>query len=250
MSLSEQEAYVDSLSEEVKNSLIWYTEHNYKDFNRSLRSGKILTGEFLDHLHNIDFAFNGVPPFEKSIVVYRGVTHTSQIVSDKSFMSTTTSYNVAAGFSECCIMKITISAGSKILPLYYISSQEDELEILLNRDQLLVITHKNTDKNNKEIFHVNYLPYTSTIVDTEKVVEIEKKIDTSAYEKIADSIVELLSDPDELEMLNIEEGDEDLKKQIAIYYRKYVSNLKNVVLPTSIPESLLSSITSRIIKSV
>ena len=70
--MKKQINYVNSLSDEYKNVLKWYTSDNgYRNLNYALRKSnkKILNKEFKDNLDLIDNIFLRAPKLEKSIVV-------------------------------------------------------------------------------------------------------------------------------------------------------------------------------------
>lgn len=243
--LSKYIKYVTNLSPSIKNSIKWYTEHNYKKFNKMLREDIMLDSEMLSHLHNLDEAFSDAPVLDFPITVFRGIKKESESIADKSFMSTTIDFDIATGFSECCIMEITIAAGNKILPLWDISDQYDEFEILLNRNQILTITHEKKDL--KKTFYATFLPDTTKIIhdETPSVKTIEEKFnDDKVHINIANSIIELLSDPDERELIDLDINDtEQLTSEIVSQYKMYASRLHT---GTTIPNGILNMILSKI----
>lgn len=170
--LKEQEKYVQDLEHDLKASLNWYTGVNFDQFNSYIRSGYNLTTIQREHLENIDKAFNNVPVLEDALTVYKGKS-SETVYSDKSFISTSTSIMGASRFSgrSCCILQITVSPGSRVLPLRTISEIPDEEEVLLDRNGHLVVTGSTVDRtnfSNMKIIFVTYSPYESKVVHDEK----------------------------------------------------------------------------------
>jgi hypothetical protein len=113
-------------------------------------------------IESISRIINDAPHVTKPFCVYRG-THENVLKSVetdtmifKSFLSTSLSPNVSLGFTNeigldskslsflnCCLNKITILPGTKCLFVSPLSISGGELEILLNRDQLITINKKN-----------------------------------------------------------------------------------------------------------
>lgn len=244
--------YVNRLSHQIKNSISWYTQHNYKKFNKILREQGDLDSEMLSHLYNIDLAFENAPVLDFPITVFRGIKNSNEAIADKSFMSTSIDYNVADGFSECCIIDITVAAGNKILPLWDISDQYDEFEILLNRNQILTITHERILL--KKIFYSTFLPSTSKIIESNstpniKTIESANEKESELKEKIikiSDNIIDILSDPDELELLDLDiHNKESLTEEIKSQYKIYSDRYK---IDNNIPDEILIKILNLIHK--
>lgn len=81
-------------------------------------------------LDTLDELFENVPPIDQTQIVYRGISTYFPLESIKSFISTSLSFDVATSFSGkyCCLLYITLSPGSKILPLKelsYLPSEEE-----------------------------------------------------------------------------------------------------------------------------
>jgi hypothetical protein len=77
----------------------------------------------------------GLPPLEKDIILYRGINDPTYI-NQNSYISTSLTLNGALNFkyNNCCILKIYIPSGTKIIPLYSIFKdcdfgQLDEKEV-------------------------------------------------------------------------------------------------------------------------
>jgi hypothetical protein len=185
--VAEQRGYVLSLSQNIKQSLSWYTSEEYEEFNRNIRMGKSLSEDQRLNIENIDLAFNSVPPLKHPIIVYKG-TKTDTIYSDKSFVSTTLVYHQTRQFRgiECCVLKITVSPGSKVLPVRDLSVNSAEEEVILNRDGIMMVTGSEINKDNMKILYATYSPGNSEIVHNEKQIDsAEVKFDPNlAIERI------------------------------------------------------------------
>lgn len=170
---SEQIKFIDSLPESIKNSLEWYTdEYNYKKFNNMLRTDEKLDEDQKTHLENINLAFLGVPSLTESIIVYRGIKGfeiaDEKLFQDKAYVSTSLNPELIKRIyvkpnRECCLLQITISAGTKVLPLHTIS-QFNEQEVLLNRNGTYIITFSNIIDNYK-VLYITYVPEHSVVID-------------------------------------------------------------------------------------
>ena len=209
----EQINYVKNLDSDIKDSLKWYTGDNYTDFNRRLRYGKELTDEQYIHFVNINFAFENVPPLETTITVYKGIIG-KNVFSDKAFISTSKYYDNTLKFAEtynnCCVMEITVSKGSKILPLQILTQYKDEKEILLDRNGTLISTGQYIKKvKGDPDMNVLYCTYSKGIeISSEKDLkiaikefkndEIEAEIIKRFFENVDDDELELYETENEL----------------------------------------------------
>jgi len=115
---------------------------------------------------DLDSAFSNVPPLTSSIIVYRGIKPNltgEEYFSDTAFISTTKVKRLALEFSdrECCILQITVSAGSRVLPIERLSYASNEQEILFDRNGELIMTGSSIDNHNMKILYVTYLPKNS-----------------------------------------------------------------------------------------
>jgi hypothetical protein len=98
----------------------------------------------LDSPDNLSKAFKEAPPLTMDLVVYRGLALDGQEIDlcYPEFMSTSLSLPKALVFTtggKGVLLRITLTKGSKILPLYTISNCDEE-EILLDRNTQLYIT--------------------------------------------------------------------------------------------------------------
>lgn len=138
--LQSQISFVNSLPDQVKKSITWYTGGEYSEFNDSLRAGKIPAEK--RHFENISLAFQGVPPLTTPITVYKGKRSDNVYRVDKAFASTSSTIRGTQDFrgGKCCILQITVPPGSKVLPLNLLSDIKSEDEILLDRNGEYTVT--------------------------------------------------------------------------------------------------------------
>lgn len=198
--LRKQEEYVRKLTNDEKNSLNWYTGGNYDKFNEAMRSGKELSKIQIDNKKNIDSSFIAVPPLESSIIVYKGKS-SERIYSDKSFMSTTLLYEQTKRFTgnECCVVQITVSPGSKVLPIRSISREPDEEEVLLDRDGIMIVTGNSINRHGMKVVFATYCPRDSkSIKGDEELKRVDSSFDNQL---IVEKLIELFQndDPDFLD---------------------------------------------------
>jgi hypothetical protein len=88
---------------------------------------------------DLDAAFGRMPPTPHALVVYRGVgtpREAETLGSDPAYLSTSLSRRTAADFATegCprCLAKITVPAGSRVLPMLTVSRYREQ-EVLLPR---------------------------------------------------------------------------------------------------------------------
>lgn len=195
--LEKQEEYVQHLDDTIKESLTWYTQNNFKEFNKKLRRhGSVMSGKELNHRGNIDDTFENVFRLESPLTVYRGI-HRDDFISekefsDKAFISTSLSYKIArktftAGM--CCILQIIVSPGSKVLPLRLISNNPEEEEILLDRDGIMFCTMVSVVDNMK-VFYITYSPKKSERVEDMK--DLSNAEDKGRNDLIIEQLIKLL----------------------------------------------------------
>lgn len=71
--LLEQYKYVFNLRDDLKDIILLYTGSDYEELNDNLREGNILTEIHKKMIDGLDEIFNGVPPIQEPIIVYRGI---------------------------------------------------------------------------------------------------------------------------------------------------------------------------------
>lgn len=124
------EAYINSLPNDVKLSIKYYTGFGYNGINSSLR---YKSKEKQNNIKNLDKAILFAPPLEFPITVYRGVTGFDQIRDDDGYSSCSMNKNVSLGFGGGKCFTIKIPIGSRILFVKPISSVPYEDEIIIGR---------------------------------------------------------------------------------------------------------------------
>lgn len=143
--LKDQIKYIDSLSTHMKNTIKKYTrDEYYESINDKMAERKMLTQEEKDIVDSIKLAFDSVPPLSESITVYRGITR-DFIENRASFISTSLDKNVALNFAndrlKCCLLIINVPVGIPVLPLFEISANPQEKEILLLHSNFHITHH-------------------------------------------------------------------------------------------------------------
>lgn len=169
--LARQAAYIDRLPTRIVESFRWYTGGDiygtHHDLNEALREGQEVPRELRVHLRNMDRAFADAPTLKKGITLYRGLDR-GDVFNDAAFASTTLKPHIALNFTnmaDCCIMKITVPPGAKVLPISLVSSMPGEGEVLLDRGAKWYITGEAMTKwgadMNMRVLFVNYMPRSS-----------------------------------------------------------------------------------------
>ena len=126
---------IEQMPAMIKIALAEYTHH--VTINKELRKKSLLTEDLRNLLNNIDLAFSLVTPLEHDIKVYRGIKDsTSYYKDDLGFISTATKLSISEAFvgKDCCLLLITVPAGSSVLRIpASIGVFGDESEVLLFR---------------------------------------------------------------------------------------------------------------------
>lgn len=178
--MDELEEYLRSLSDDIKNSIVWYTGGEYDEFNKSLRENRDLKNTtYKKHYENLLLAFQGVPPLSEPIVVYKGKKSDKVHKNEKAFVSTSLYITGTRDFhgNKCCILKITVPPRSKILPIYLLSDIQSEGEILLNRNGNYSITGTDIEPirdNFNELFDMKFI---YCVYTPEETINIGKDVD-------------------------------------------------------------------------
>lgn len=194
-----QIAYTSNLPRTLKESLQWYTGPAYIAFNKALREDTVTNPEHKKYMRNIDLAFAGAPPLPESMIVYRGLRLSGRIAIDESdflevdnaYVSTTKDIKQTESFrgQRCCILQITISAGTKVLFLRKISMHEDEDEILLDRGGKFIITGTGIREGTK-IIYMTFIPRGSIAVKS--VSDVKRAVEQFDEKLIQQRIVEYI----------------------------------------------------------
>ena len=180
--LKSQISYVKNLPQYLKDTITWYTmPHSYAQFNKYIREGKKLPVDYEYHKNNFDQIFKYVPPLKKSLNVYRGVKDRGHILNNQTYLSTTLVKTQTKNFSKnnCCIVNITLPAGSKIIPIFILSDIPNEAEILLDKDSTIVTTGKYV-QNEITNYSVTFIPKVVVIDQNKEVVKLTKTLDINS----------------------------------------------------------------------
>lgn len=139
--LYKQIHYVNNLSTNIQKALEYYTSDGYEYINDYLRHGvKTYSTKVYPIIQQIDSAFAHAPPLTNDIIVYRGIRSSFNIHHDfteKAYTSTSDELDIAIDFNgrrKCCVFRIHVPKGQKILPLITCSENKSEAEILLPRN--------------------------------------------------------------------------------------------------------------------
>ena len=115
---------------------------------------------------NIMKVFEEITPIRESITVYRGLSSTTSINLERlrcQFISVSLDKKYVeenfVGDSGCCLMVITIPAGSTIIPMLDYSHIPEEMELLLPPNGNWKLIREMDD--DVRIYYFNYLPNTS-----------------------------------------------------------------------------------------
>lgn len=146
--------------------------------NTALSRQTKLSDDAKDIVNDLDTLFRKIPPLTEPLVVYRGKKYDVIDNVDPTFPSTSLFEEVAIDFTDkmnrCCLLKITVSPGSKILPLHGFSVTRDEYEILLDRGGTFIVTGSEI-RDKMKVIYVSYLPRNETM---DKIVD-PKNLDES-----------------------------------------------------------------------
>lgn len=187
MKLTRQIQYIRNLDTVDRRQLRAFTEGDDLDLNQMLCRNTPLSGHYRNLYMLLMDIFDNIPTTSESITVYRGIeaTELDQSRLKCQFVSTTLDKSVAVekfSGSDCCLLRITIPAGSHILPMMVASHQPDEAEILLPpggiwtvtnvlKERLTIYDLTYLPKNSLEIKSVDQLPQAKEILDEEKNLE-------------------------------------------------------------------------------
>ena len=165
--LGPQFEYVRMLNLETRNAITDYSDTAFRDLNERLRSGIILTTYQRKLIDLIDDAFEGVPPTQQPITIYRGIQGPF-LLDAVSYVSTSHDPDIAKSFTgkHCCRLKILIPPGSHVLPIEKISNMPNEKEILLPREGQFVITNTRSE-DDIQSYDLIYIPELSVPINVD-----------------------------------------------------------------------------------
>ncbi len=163
--MDDQFRYLLSLSEEDKNVIRSYTQGGYISLNESLRHKLPLDQHDTHMLEVLDRIFERAPSIKDPMFAYRGYSapSSSTFVKSGGFISATGHAARAQRFmnpeTRCCMMRITVPAGAKMLPIMGISQFPEERELLISRHGTLHVTAKSVDAQGMSIVDTIYTPH-------------------------------------------------------------------------------------------
>lgn len=165
--------WMAGLSKGEKTAARWYTESNYKPFNKALRDGDPLSKSQSKHDANLQSAINKYT-LDKPTIFYRGSSTSflggvqtvdeinamkGQIISDKAYLSTSASKD--AMFKKGCRYRIHTPPGKGIgAYITGLSQHPHENEFVFNKGSSFKIMGAH---------EIGKWPFTTTIVDLEYV---------------------------------------------------------------------------------
>ena len=186
------------LPEECRFALYLYTKGS-NIFNDLLRSN-ISSIKKLTMLKDIERAFKLIPPLKDDLIVYRAVNADKSSDIDKKIkILTSTSYDIRTTLTfiknKCCIMKIKIPKGSRVLcmdTLSYFSGDVNEFEILLPPGGNFVEINDNIKKSTIPSiltkFQIKLYDYNYKIDFGKKYEEEINRINKEVIHKFTDQI--------------------------------------------------------------
>lgn len=217
--------YFDSLPEDIKQSILYYTGEGYKNINDYLRGIPIINAEYSPesiissihhHIDNINKALSGAPALEYALEVYRGVSLPSNTVYSKGdiinlfhngFTSTSFDIDISSEYSgdECCMFILYLPIGTHGLYIGKQSKISDEYEYLVAPGYDFKITDlpmKNISKKKPQLnvyraSCVNCQPSkyhsqaTEQMIKSYNLLNIDKKILDRINPTIVDKVKEL-----------------------------------------------------------
>lgn len=214
--LKEQFYYVDSLREDIVEVVRDYTGNEYENINRKLRNSEKLNKKEEAMINILDQTINGSPSTTGTITVYRGIKFEKFNSNMISYLSTTYDIDIAYTHSNknCCILKIVVPSGSKLLPIERISEYSSEKEILLSRYCKLNITDYHYE-GDMLFYDVVYLP--SVSIEINKNTDKNNVKNSLSSEEWSERLVKLFT----IEELEIYDTIEDvINSYVDLYFSK------------------------------
>lgn len=123
------------------------------------------------YVQKLEELFREIPPLEEPLVVYRGTGFDYVIPQNAGYVSTTLFGRYAHYWAgkNCCVVKITVSPGSKVVPIQVYSKERqlgvDEFEILLARNGNYIETGHIIDDSGFKTSFITYLPQSHEVTD-------------------------------------------------------------------------------------
>lgn len=161
--LDPQINFIKSLSPDILQSIKWYTQEGNAQtlnallikYNGTLKvENSEIDEKYILHLQNLEYIFKNIPSITIPLTVYRGVKDifATDTYSTHTFVSTSVNNKIVNRFinyeNKCCILRITVNPGAKIIPIISeLSYHPDELEILLNKEFVMVLNMVSTQND-------------------------------------------------------------------------------------------------------
>lgn len=172
--MDKQIHFVRSLSSDLKNVLHEYQAGSLVNYNLRLKLSLDQWDDLdRDIFEKLEQIFNTIPPIDQAITVYRGIAIYEDEKFDTyngAFISTTIEPYIAKrfieGLSDCCILQITISPNSRIIPIFAEKfTYNEEAEVILDRKGEFMITGRQGN-----VIYVTYLPKPSVKVVSDRAI--------------------------------------------------------------------------------
>jgi hypothetical protein len=176
ITFADQINYLNKLDKQYINSIKEYTTSDYyEELNDLLRKNKPLPNNLLTIFNNINKVLENIPPIKKSVTVYRSINADALNLDfvNKHFISTSMisdplKYPHERYNKKCCFMQITISAGSRCLPILFISEDQEEYEVLLNYDLKWIVNNISINVKNQKTYYITTINNNSYDVNENK----------------------------------------------------------------------------------
>jgi signal recognition particle subunit SEC65 len=181
------------------------------------------------------------------------------VFNTKSVISTSSDIDIALDFvnpnNSCCLYKISVSPGSRVLPLYGISDAPEEEEILLEMNGLYDITYRTKEnipysmlsKGNKfsHVIYITYRPPQSLMIENSAEIELIIENDHNIpMDKLISLYADNITDVAEDLMYDIHE-ENDFKSCLDIVYKQLKIFHTDLKYPSS---QLISKIKQKLSK--
>lgn len=122
-----------------------YTNNYYRKFISRYRQN-LLSAVDMNIISVMNSIFDNIPPVDSTFYVYKGMKTDdfNKNVYAKPFISTSLFMDSALEFTEedCCIFRIRIPQGSKVIPLLKYSYFPEEYEVLLLQNVSDILTEE------------------------------------------------------------------------------------------------------------
>jgi hypothetical protein len=242
------EKYLKSISSDLRSDLKQYTK--WPEINEDLAGITKEGGEealaqyiatpsdwgenadqlmMLYEIRSLDYIFESCPLTTEDMYVYRGVT-----ISDLNqfstkfgtFVSVTVNLHIAKQFApkNCCVFKIKIPKGSRLLSVRDLSRYPEQEELMLPRGSIFKPNGDEEVIDCIRVYHCDYIPPSSPKYDYEKLYDAILEIDkTGSFGKLSWDMtpmtrmrfgkILMIDEPDSDEESNEEDDEETSRKR-------------------------------------